>query len=167
MIVRDARQSLSADDGVQNAIARQCSQIKQGGHHHSVVSADSDSDSACGQQSVDSGRSPEREGSPKAVPRLAHLSHPGLRAPCRPGFEGGNGELRALLGRAGSGTYRYAGGIAHSKLKKRMTRHESLRPNPYATGPNVPEENLHACDEHHGKCTSARMLEREKLLDAR
>ena len=29
-----------------------------------------------------------------------------------------------------------------SRLKNRMTKHESRRPSPNATGPNVPDENL-------------------------
>src|SRR6266481_10088906 len=39
-------------------------------------------------------------------------------------------------------TYKYAGGIAQSKLKNRITRHESRRPSPKVTGPRVPEANL-------------------------
>jgi hypothetical protein len=41
-----------------------------------------------------------------------------------------------------SNTHRYAGGIAQIRLKPRITRHESRRPNPKVTGPRLPEANL-------------------------
>ena len=41
-----------------------------------------------------------------------------------------------------SSTHRYAGGTEQIRLKNRMTRHESRRPSPKATGPNVPEAKL-------------------------
>lgn len=39
-------------------------------------------------------------------------------------------------------THKYAGKMAKNMLKNRMTKHESWRPRPKATGPNVPAENL-------------------------
>ena len=46
------------------------------------------------------------------------------------------------LYRSKNGTYRYAGTALHSKLKNKITRHESLKLNPKTTGPSVPAENL-------------------------
>lgn len=37
-------------------------------------------------------------------------------------------------------THRYAGGSAQSKLKNKITKHESRTPSPKATGPRVPAE---------------------------
>ena len=41
-----------------------------------------------------------------------------------------------------SSTHKYDGPIAASIVKNMITRHESRRPSPKATGPNVPAENL-------------------------
>jgi hypothetical protein len=41
-----------------------------------------------------------------------------------------------------SSTHKYDGGIAESRVKNVMMRHESRRPNPKAAGPKVPVENL-------------------------
>ncbi len=43
---------------------------------------------------------------------------------------------------ATSSTHRYAGATAQSRLKNRITRHESRRPSPKVTGPNDPDANL-------------------------
>ncbi len=39
-------------------------------------------------------------------------------------------------------THKYAGSALHSRLKKRMTKHDSLSPRPNITGPRVPAEKL-------------------------
>jgi hypothetical protein len=49
-----------------------------------------------------------------------------------------------------SSTHKYAGGIANSKLKNRMTRHESRRLSPKTAGPSVPEENLRESRKNYG-----------------
>ena len=65
-----------------------------------------------------------------------------------------------------SNTYRYAGAIAQSRLKDRMTRHESRRPSPKVTGPNEPDAKLRkraksyvpTYEKHQGKGTHGSMF---------
>jgi hypothetical protein len=53
-----------------------------------------------------------------------------------------------------SGTHRYDGAIAASSVKYVITRHESRRPSPKATGPNVPAENLQREANHRIRPTA-------------
>jgi hypothetical protein len=54
-----------------------------------------------------------------------------------------------------SNTHKYAGATAQSRLKNRMTRHESRRPSPKVTGPNEPDANLRKRSNHWSRPTRA------------